>query len=109
LSIVNGDLVRAQGTAIAYYGGHNDEHRRGPTVLLCKEEWLMSVLHVKYLLVGGGVASSAAAAAIRELDTEGDLLLVGQEINRPYRRPPLCREFLRGQMPREELFVQPAG
>jgi 3-phenylpropionate/trans-cinnamate dioxygenase ferredoxin reductase subunit len=69
----------------------------------------MSVLHVKYLLVGGGVASSAAAAAIRELDAEGDLLLVGQEINRPYRRPPLAREFLRGQMAREELFVQPAG
>jgi 3-phenylpropionate/trans-cinnamate dioxygenase ferredoxin reductase subunit len=68
----------------------------------------MGVLHVKYLLVGGGVASSAAAAAIREADGEGDLLLVGQEINRPYRRPPLSREYLRGQMPREELFTHPA-
>ena len=38
----------------------------------------MGVLHVKYLLLGGGVASSAAASAIREIDVEGDLLLVGQ-------------------------------
>lgn len=68
----------------------------------------MGVLHVKYLLLGGGVASSAAAAAIRELDTEGDLLLVGQEINRPYHRPPLSREYLRGQMPREALFTHPS-
>jgi 3-phenylpropionate/trans-cinnamate dioxygenase ferredoxin reductase subunit len=68
----------------------------------------MGILHVKYLLVGGGVASSAAAEAIRELDAEGDLLLVGQEINRPYRRTQLCREFLRGQVARESLFTQPA-
>jgi 3-phenylpropionate/trans-cinnamate dioxygenase ferredoxin reductase subunit len=54
------------------------------------------------------VASAAAAAAIRQLDDEGDLLLVGQEINRPYRRPPLSGEFLRGQMPREQLFTHPA-
>jgi NADPH-dependent 2,4-dienoyl-CoA reductase/sulfur reductase-like enzyme len=68
----------------------------------------MSVLHVKYLLVGGGVASAAAAAAIRELDAEGDLLLVGQEINRPYHRRTLSRAYLRGQIPRETLFTHPA-
>ena len=49
----------------------------------------MSDLHVKYLLVGGGLASSAAAQAIRAADREGAILLVGQEINRPYRRSAL--------------------
>jgi len=39
----------------------------------------MSLLHVKYLLIGGGVASSAAAQAIRALDPRGDLLMVGLE------------------------------
>jgi 3-phenylpropionate/trans-cinnamate dioxygenase ferredoxin reductase component len=65
----------------------------------------MSDLHVKYLLIGGGVASSEAAQAIRKLDREGDLLLVGQEINRPYNRPPLSKQFLRGELGREGLFT----
>jgi 3-phenylpropionate/trans-cinnamate dioxygenase ferredoxin reductase component len=68
----------------------------------------MSNLHVKYLLVGGGLAGSEAAQAIRKLDANGDLLLVGQEINRPYHRPPLSKEFLRGQLARSGLFTLPA-
>lgn len=66
----------------------------------------MSNLHVRYLLVGGGLASSAAAGAIRELDADGSILLVGQEINRPYHRPPLSKEYLRRQQSRAELATQ---
>lgn len=66
----------------------------------------MSVHHVKYLLIGGGLASSSAAAAIRELDPEGAVLLAAQEIVRPYHRPPLSKEYLRRQETREELFTQ---
>src|SRR5690348_5812404 len=65
----------------------------------------MNNLHVKYLLVGGGLASSSAVEAIREVDREGSLLLVGQEVNRPYHRPPLSKEFLRRQKDRRELFT----
>jgi 3-phenylpropionate/trans-cinnamate dioxygenase ferredoxin reductase subunit len=65
----------------------------------------MSDLHVKYLLMGGGVAGSEAAKAIREIDGQGDLLMVGQEINRPYHRPPLSKQFLRGEQGRESLFA----
>jgi 3-phenylpropionate/trans-cinnamate dioxygenase ferredoxin reductase subunit len=68
----------------------------------------MSDLHVKYLIVGGGVAGSEAAKAIRQIDLEGDLLLVGQEINRPYHRPPLSKQFLRGEQGRNAIFAQPA-
>src|SRR5262249_49809578 len=68
----------------------------------------MSNLHVKYLLVGGGLASSSAAEAIRAIDKRGALLMIGQEINRPYHRPPLDKEFLRRQKSHEELFTQPA-
>lgn len=68
----------------------------------------MSNLHVKYLLVGGGVASAAAAEAIRGIDVDGSILLVTQEINRPYHRPPLSKEYLRREKPRTELFVHPA-
>ena len=66
-------------------------------------------LHVKYLLVGGGVASSAAARAIRSVDTEGSALLVAQERTRPYHRPPLSKSLLRRQTAREAAFVDPPG
>src|SRR4051812_9467533 len=69
----------------------------------------MSSLHVKYLLVGGGVASSSAAQAIREIDPEGAILLVGQEVNRPYHRPPLSKQYLRRQGDRSELYTLPMG
>jgi 3-phenylpropionate/trans-cinnamate dioxygenase ferredoxin reductase component len=65
--------------------------------------------HWKYLLVGGGVASSAAAKAIRAHDAEGSLLLIGQEATRPYHRPPLSKGFLRGEVPRDELFTDFVG
>ncbi len=65
----------------------------------------MSVPHVKYLLIGGGLASSAAAEAIREIDQAASITLVSQEISGPYHRPPLSKEYLRRQKPRAELFV----
>lgn len=67
----------------------------------------MGVHHVKYVLVGGGLASSAAADAIREIDPLGSIMMVGQEIVRPYHRPALSKEYLRRQTPREELFAHP--
>lgn len=68
----------------------------------------MSDIHVKYLLVGGGLASSAAAQAIRAVDRDGSVLLVGQEINRPYRRTELPRRYLLRQVGREALHTLPA-
>lgn len=68
----------------------------------------MSDLHVKYLLVGGGLASSAAAQAIRSADRDGSMLLVGQEAIRPYRRSALSRDYLLRQVGRERLFTLPA-
>jgi len=68
---------------------------------------MMSVLHVKYLIVGGGLAGSAAAEAIRAIDPQGELVMVGREAIRPYHRPPLSKTYLRRRQAREELFVQP--
>jgi NADPH-dependent 2,4-dienoyl-CoA reductase/sulfur reductase-like enzyme len=65
----------------------------------------MNAHHVKYLLIGGGLASSSAAVAIRKLDPNGSIVFVSQEIVRPYHRPPLSKEFLRREKKREELFT----
>src|SRR5215218_5995957 len=69
----------------------------------------MSRLHVKYLLVGGGLASTAAAEAIRATDSTGSILMLGQEPVRPYHRPPLSKSFLRRERPRVELFARDAA
>ncbi len=69
----------------------------------------MSTPHVKYLLIGGGLASSAAAQAIRTIDPEGSCVLVAQETSRPYHRPPLSKQYLRRETPRETLFTLPPG
>src|SRR5438105_902095 len=64
--------------------------------------------HVKYLLIGGGLASASAAETIRGRDAGGSVLLVGQEVNCPYHRPPLSKQFLRREQPRSETVVHPA-
>lgn len=69
----------------------------------------MNKQHVKYLLIGGGLAGSSAAQAIREIDPAGSMLLVAQEASRPYHRPPLSKEFLRGEKRREDLFTLEAS
>src|SRR6185312_11012353 len=44
---------------------------------------------------------------IRSIDRDGSLVLIAQEVNRPYHRPPLSKEFLLRKKPRAELFTQP--
>jgi len=69
----------------------------------------MNTLHVKYLLVGGGLASSAAAETIRQHDAQGSVLLVTQENNRPYHRPALSGEYMRRERARADLTTFPPG
>ena len=53
---------------------------------------------VDYLLIGGGLASATAAEEIRKRDPNGSIVLVYNEPQRPYNRPPLSKEFLRGEI-----------
>lgn len=48
----------------------------------------------RYLLIGGGIASVAAAQAIRKRDTSGRCILVSADHYMPYDRPPLSKDFL---------------
>lgn len=66
----------------------------------------MSDIHVRYLLIGGGVASGAAVQGIRQIDPAGSIMLVGQEINRPYYRRRLGKDYLLGKVQHEDLFMQ---
>ncbi|HEX3355405.1 MAG TPA: FAD-dependent oxidoreductase [Tepidisphaeraceae bacterium] len=65
--------------------------------------------HYNYVLLGGGLTSSSAADAIRQRDPAGSILLVGQEVNRPYHRPRLNTQYLKGERQRSQIVVEPPG
>lgn len=49
--------------------------------------------HAPYLLIGGGTASFAAARSIRARDPGARVLIVTDEADLPYMRPPLSKEL----------------
>jgi 3-phenylpropionate/trans-cinnamate dioxygenase ferredoxin reductase component len=67
----------------------------------------MADREVDFLLVGGGLASAQCAAELRKRGTEGSILLAGREPEPPYERPPLSKEYMRGEASREDAYVNP--
>lgn len=63
---------------------------------------------VDFLLIGGGMASAYCASELRKRGAEGSILLVGREPEPPYERPPLSKEYLRGEGSREDAHVHEA-
>jgi 3-phenylpropionate/trans-cinnamate dioxygenase ferredoxin reductase component len=64
---------------------------------------------VDFLLIGGGLASAQCAAELRKRGAEGSILLAGRESEPPYERPPLSKEYMRGEAGREDAYVNPQG
>jgi 3-phenylpropionate/trans-cinnamate dioxygenase ferredoxin reductase component len=64
---------------------------------------------VDFLLIGGGLAAANCASELRKRGAEGSILLVGREPEPPYERPPLSKEYLRGESSRPDAHVHPAG
>jgi 3-phenylpropionate/trans-cinnamate dioxygenase ferredoxin reductase subunit len=58
------------------------------------------------LVIGGGPAAMAAAKAYREHGGAGSVVLVCDEHRAPYRRPPLTKEFLRGELALGDLPIE---
>jgi 3-phenylpropionate/trans-cinnamate dioxygenase ferredoxin reductase subunit len=58
--------------------------------------------------VGASLAGATAAATLREEGFEGRVVLVGEETHLPYERPPLSKEYLRGEVAFENALVRPA-
>ncbi len=50
----------------------------------------------RYLIVGGGMTGAEAAKAIRGLDPDSAMTLVGAEPHPPYKRPPLSKKLWSG-------------
>jgi 3-phenylpropionate/trans-cinnamate dioxygenase ferredoxin reductase subunit len=59
-----------------------------------------------FVIVGAGMAGGKAAEALRAEGFAGRLVLLGSEPTRPYERPPLSKEYLRGEAGREKVYLQ---
>jgi 3-phenylpropionate/trans-cinnamate dioxygenase ferredoxin reductase component len=62
-----------------------------------------------FVIVGAGLAGAKAAQELRERGFDGRVVLVGSEPERPYERPPLSKDYLRGESEREKAYVHPDG
>jgi 3-phenylpropionate/trans-cinnamate dioxygenase ferredoxin reductase component len=59
---------------------------------------------VDYLIAGGGVAGGHAVYEIRKHDKSGRIVVINEENQFPYDRPPLSKEYLAGKKKRSEVY-----
>jgi 3-phenylpropionate/trans-cinnamate dioxygenase ferredoxin reductase subunit len=60
-----------------------------------------------FVIVGASLAGAKAAEELRTAGFDGRVLLIGSERERPYERPPLTKDYLRDESPREKVYVHP--
>jgi 3-phenylpropionate/trans-cinnamate dioxygenase ferredoxin reductase component len=60
----------------------------------------------RIVIVGGGASAVATAEAYRKHGGSASVLMLCGEPERPYERPPLSKEFLRGESMREDLAMR---
>lgn len=57
-------------------------------------------------MVGASLAGLSAARSLRKQGYDGRLVVIGDELHRPYDRPPLSKEFLAGTLGETELSLE---
>ncbi|HEY6311821.1 MAG TPA: FAD-dependent oxidoreductase [Streptosporangiaceae bacterium] len=60
-----------------------------------------------YVIVGASLAGAKAAETLRAEGFDGPVVLIGEEAERPYERPPLSKDYLMGKAERETIYVHP--
>lgn len=61
------------------------------------------------LIVGASLAGYSTARALRKQGFDGRVVLVGDELERPYDRPPLSKDYLLGTVSEADLSLEPEG
>src|SRR5215475_11991668 len=62
-----------------------------------------------FLIVGASLTGAKAAEELRAAGFDGRVMLIGAEPERPYERPPLTKDYLRGESERAKAYVHPDG
>jgi 3-phenylpropionate/trans-cinnamate dioxygenase ferredoxin reductase component len=61
-----------------------------------------------FVIAGASLAGAKAAQELREHGFDGRVVLIGAEPERPYERPPLTKDYLRGESGRDKAYVHAA-
>ena len=64
--------------------------------------------HVRFALIGGGVAAANCARMLRRSGADGEIVLIGREPDPPYNRPPCSKGYLQGKESRADTLLEPA-
>ncbi len=70
-------------------------------------EWRTSMSAPTFVILGAGQAGGRAAETLRREGFDGRVVLVGDEPERPYERPPLSKGILLGESAPEQAFLRP--
>ena len=62
-----------------------------------------------FVIVGASLAGAKAAEALRTGGFVGRVVLLGEEAERPYERPPLSKDYLQGKSEKDDIYVHPDG
>jgi 3-phenylpropionate/trans-cinnamate dioxygenase ferredoxin reductase subunit len=62
-----------------------------------------------FVIVGAGLAGAKAAETLRDEGFGGPIVLIGDEDEHPYERPPLSKDYLMGKAERDSVFVHEEG
>ena len=60
------------------------------------------------VIIGAGIAGVSAAGALRTAGHDGEIVLLGDETELPYRRPPVSKEIIRGEKTADEIRIKKA-
>jgi len=62
-----------------------------------------------FVIVGASLAGAKTAEALRKEGFDGRIVLLGDEAERPYERPPLSKDYLMGRSEKDKIYVHPEG
>ena len=72
-------------------------------------EWPDMIQRYDIVIVGAGHGGTQAAIVLRQRRFAGSIALIGDEVELPYERPPLSKEYLAGEKPFERILIRPGS
>ena len=112
-SLRTGEALRAP--ALNAVASYTVDQRDGSVVVTGKRDRTGSVrpraqhgsAPTSVAIVGGGAAGNSVAEELRHLGFEGDITLIDADVQAPYDRPNLSKDYLAGKAPEEWIPLHP--
>ncbi len=70
--------------------------------------WGRIQLMPTFVIAGASLAGAKAAETLRDEGFDGEIVLLGSELELPYERPDLSKGYLLGKVERDSVFMHPA-